>query len=184
MSKLSLNILDQLSERRTPRTPDFLELKSEHHIPVFVYGTLKSGHINHEIIRGASFLGRGRTIAGDFDLRSPNHNAFPVAFRKSILRVPREVLGKVTGELWVVNPKDMLSIDALENNGTMFVREKVWVVCRDQEIKGATSKLSRPTVQAWMYVAVEDYWKDQVTQRCPYMIEGINKEFFWERKYH
>lgn len=183
-NKLSLNLLDQLSERNTTKTPDFLELKSDHHIPVFVYGSLKSGHRNHEMLSGCQFLGRGRTVATDLDLRAPSHNAFPIAFRKSIMKTPKEVLGRVSGEIWVVDPKKMLEMDTFENNRTMYNREKVWVVCRDQEIKGSTNKQARPTIQAWMYIGVPDYWEGQVTDRCPYLIEGVSKEFFWHQKYH
>lgn len=183
MSKLSLNLLDQLSERDCTKTPDFLSLKTDDKIPVFVYGSLKAGHKTHEMIDHCEYLGRGRTIAGDFDLRSPHHNAFPIAFRNGQKETPKECLGKVVGELYVLGPKDMLALDQYENNGTMYRREKVWIVCKDQRIPQSKNEHARPTIQAWMYIAEKDYWRDQSTQRCPYMIEGIHKEFFWSQKY-
>ena len=39
-------LLEQLSERETSSTPDFLERKLEGYIPVFVYGSLRQGFMN------------------------------------------------------------------------------------------------------------------------------------------
>ena len=78
---------------------------------VFVYGTLKQGKSNHNIMSNAEFLGKTMTEDDDFDLI--DLGAFPAAI---------DGYSKILGEIYRVNESELQMLDRLEGNGTFFQR--------------------------------------------------------------
>ncbi|MFS6827470.1 gamma-glutamylcyclotransferase [Cyanobium sp. ATX-6F1] len=79
--------------------------------PVFVYGTLKRGQVNHHWLRGAAFLGR-RRLGGAclYDL-----GPYPMA-------VPGD--GLIHGELFAVDGPGLLRLDGLEDVPLLYQRHR------------------------------------------------------------
>lgn len=92
---------------------------------VFVYGTLKKGHGNHRLLRGSQQLGRCY-VEGPFKLH--DLGAFPAVVRA-------EEVGRVFGEVYLINTEVLASLDLLEGYPTFYTREKV----------------ATPHGKAWMY---------------------------------
>ena len=153
------NIFERLYDRRLrmENTDDYHELrKCEEHL-VFVYGTLKKGHPNHELLAKAKPLGVAQTCVGTFCMKN-NGGMFPVVTKKShsmFGNTPVGDSGRINGELYAVDTLTMIDLDRLEANGRMYNRVKTWFWMRDQQapVQGSMG------VQAWMYLGDEDFWK-------------------------
>lgn len=146
-------IISDLSKRTRINTPDFIDRKLEHDIPVFVYGTLKTGGFFHDLLEGASFLGDGYTLQNKFYMSETE--SFPVVFELgSINQKNAKLQGKIFGEVYVIDPKRLLELDRLEANGFMYRRKTTYIKLIDQK----ASNGQMPTIPAWMYIGVSDYW--------------------------
>lgn len=95
---------------------------------VFVYGTLRKGFSNHDIIKEGNnkFLNKDETIDKYLMLDT---GGFPAVIKN----IPYH---NIVGELYEVDNETFESIDKLESNGNLFQREKV-ILKSDNE--------------AWMY---------------------------------
>ncbi len=106
-------------------------------IRVFVYGTLKEGHGNHEYLLAGNpevkKLGRCY-ISGDYRMYS--NGAFPMVTRGSD---PARVT-HIVGEVYEVGEDTLDALDALEGHPDWYCREKV----------------ETPWKKAWVYLMPED----------------------------
>ena len=97
---------------------------------LFVYGTLKQGFDNHNLIDGSYFVGTGRTVRR-------------FAMYKEIVPyvTKAEAISSIHGELFRVHSSVLDMLDLFEGNPVWNCREQVEVVL-DQD---------HSTVSAWMY---------------------------------
>ena len=97
---------------------------------VFVYGTLKRGYHNHDLLKGAKFIGEGLTYK--------RFRLFDVGYP---LAIPAEKGARIKGEVYqVTDPGMMRALDWLEGYPNFYNRQVVKV-----EVKGVGD------VEAWMY---------------------------------
>lgn len=100
---------------------------------VFVYGTLKAGHGNHDYYLsgndGASYLGRCY-ITGDY--RMYTNGAFPMVVKGTDTDADLPIVG----EVYSVDEETLHALDALEGHPDWYCREKV----------------NTPWKKAWIYV--------------------------------
>lgn len=82
---------------------------------VFVYGTLKQGHGNHRLLRGATLLGRSY-VEGPWRLH--DLGAFPAV-------VQAEATARVFGEVYLVDSDILGRLDILEGYPSFYTRTKV-----------------------------------------------------------
>lgn len=169
-------LTDELYDRRNHETPDFLDLKRQTNIPVFLYGPEKIGGKLNRFIQSdtkAVFLGEGRTATQSYVMERAEWDG-PVVFNTVAQNSFR-----VYGEVYLVSPKTILNLDKLNANNEMTRREKKFVWLMEQGVKGKP-KL-HPALKCWMYCGREDYWEDQTTQRMG-TIKGFNGETAYEWK--
>lgn len=93
---------------------------------VFVYGTLKSGERNHQILsrRKALYLGRTKTIEPYFVMVQFNSRSTPGQFSPGVFRGPLDVLepGRIVGEIFQVDDDTLAELDRLEGVGVNYNR--------------------------------------------------------------
>lgn len=107
---------------------------------VFVYGSLKQGYGNHAVLGGAIKVADAVTL-GRYVLRAGR--SFPV-----VLKAPHD--GYVTGEVYRVDDFTLRRLDALEGNGSLYLREKV-----DLELPNESF------ISAWLYFGMPSpMWED------------------------
>lgn len=153
-------ILEQLSLRYNSRTPDFIERKLEGVIPVFVYGSLRRGFHNHGHLKDLPYLGQAYTTIEKYEMRDAGGGSFPVVFERAPKikgKKRNPVVGKIRGEVYAVDPKTLLRLDRLEDNGTMYTRSMQWIFLDEQRLSDKTT--IRPSIKCWMYVAEEKFWQ-------------------------
>lgn len=135
-------IISELRDRKQEETPDFLDLKRSGFHPVFVYGTLKRGGRNHHILRTSPYMGRAETLAAGF-MMGVCSSDFPVALISPQSRC------RIEGQVFLADPKQMLMLDRLEGNGSMYNRRKVRCVLHEQKVR---------IVDCFMYIGDKDFW--------------------------
>jgi gamma-glutamylcyclotransferase (GGCT)/AIG2-like uncharacterized protein YtfP len=81
---------------------------------VFVYGTLKRGGGLHHYLARAKYLGEG-------SLR--NHEMFDLGWFPGVK--PGD--GQVHGELYDVDAVTLANLDAVESEGSLYLRRSLWV---------------------------------------------------------
>lgn len=170
------DLCQSLIKRVTNQTPDFIERKSEHFIPVLVYGTLKSGGYFHETLEGCPFLGDAFTTVPAFVLYE--NTSFPVAFHIGNASDPRlKHRGKLFGEVYVVDPLTLLQLDRIESNGKMYSRKKITVKLIDQH------EQANRFIQAWIYCGVDRYWSgDMHLTPCGMKSSSVGPVYEWDIK--
>lgn len=89
---------------------------SEHaeHELLFVYGSLKRGHANHEQLAGAAFLGRAQT--------APGYTLYRVGVYPGLAPGGQ---GVVVGELYGVAPEAFRRLDEFEGCPWLYERGRV-----------------------------------------------------------
>lgn len=107
--------------------------RNENRTRVFVYGTLKAGHYNHEFYLGGNdgveYLGRCY-ITGDYTMYS--NGAFPMVCKGDDPDATRHIVG----EVYEVDEATLDALDALEGHPDWYRREKV----------------ETPWKKAWVYI--------------------------------
>lgn len=86
---------------------------------LFVYGTLRNGLYNNHYLRGARFLGLGRTV---------EQYVLFVGKYPYVQRVPEgsdTALTRVRGEVYVVDKSTLAAVDVLEEHPDTYRREIV-----------------------------------------------------------
>lgn len=178
-------ILEQLQLRVTDRTPDFLQRKLEGYIPVFVYGSLREGFHNHGLLKGLPFLGKGHTTIEKYEMQDTG--SFPVVYERSIKvkgKKHNPVVGKVMGEIYVVDPKTLLQLDRLESNGNMYERSLQWIFMSDQRFPEKKQSSLSPSLKCWMYLGKESFWRGvSGTQSCKSKSRNGVKFYDWADVY-
>lgn len=146
-------------------SPDFSKLSFEDYVPVFVYGTLKSGGLRNDVLDGCPYLGEARTATSTFILKDFEGN-FPVAF--SALDPRKNTDAKyIYGEVYAVPPRVLLELDMIESNGSMYQREEKFMFLMEQSYSTRHGS-ARPSIKAWMYLGVKDFWSDWENMKsCP-----------------
>jgi len=96
---------------------------------LFVYGTLKKQFSNHHYLRGAQYLGKGRTL----HKYGMYVNGIPYVIKD-------QPTSFIYGELYQVEAEQLERIDRLEGHPEWYCREQVQIVdtCKQQ-------------VTAWLY---------------------------------
>lgn len=120
---------------------------------VFVYGTLKRGHANHDYLDGARYLSPGETELSYTVVSA----GFPIAL------YPRAGYGKapVRGEVYEVDGSHLRALDRLEAVGRMYLRTIVPVAT------------PTGTWRALMYVGNDLYWNNPSEYRELPITEGV-----------
>jgi gamma-glutamylcyclotransferase (GGCT)/AIG2-like uncharacterized protein YtfP len=108
---------------------------------LFVYGTLKKGHLNHKLLVDGRKISDGHTIKTFLMM---NAGEFPVVFERG--DGVAAVL-PITGELYEIEDRMLAALDQLEDLGRMYDRKTF-------QIRTATGGV----VPAIMYVGRPQYW--------------------------
>lgn len=168
------DLCQSLIKRVSDRTPDFIERKSEHFIPVLVYGTLKAGGYFHDALEGCPYLGEAHTTTPAFVLYDTG--SFPVAFHITTSSDSRlKHRGKLFGEVYVVDPLTLLQLDRIESNGKMYTRKRLTVKLIDQQ--GQANQV----IQAWVYCGVDRYWSgDNNLRPCGMKSSSMGTVYEWD----
>lgn len=96
---------------------------------LFTYGTLQKGFSNHYLIKGAEYLGSGKTL----EKYSLYESGIPYVFKG-------EEVSQIHGELYRVDNHTLKIIDRLEGHPDWYRREEVAVLTENGV-----------TVTAWLY---------------------------------
>ena len=103
---------------------------------VFVYGSLKRGFSNHNLLEGSKFYGVTETVCRNFRMH-PLLGSFPA------VTAAADDAYAIMGELYEIDTATMMRLDYLEGNGSLYTRQLVSVY-NGSEI-----------VEAWMYLMPE-----------------------------
>lgn len=166
---------DRLLDGRyeAPYTSDWLDIKDSPAIPVFVYGTLKSGESNAALLKDAKYLGKGETLR-HYLMLEVGYGSFPVIIEDPDEPFKREIHA-VAGEIYLVSPFHILALDKLERNGVMYNRELVKVFADDQP--GVVGPYR--TMNAFIYVGVKKHWQSRINNLTMSSLKTVgNKQVY------
>jgi gamma-glutamylcyclotransferase (GGCT)/AIG2-like uncharacterized protein YtfP len=152
-----IKVLEELAQRDNLQTPDFLDLKLEPYHYVFVYGTLKTGGRLTGYLDDCPFLGEGVTAMHLFEMKISKSGHFPIIFE---VKDPRDG-NPVSGEIYIVDHKTLLTLDQIESNGEMYIRKERWVWLLDQHPKN--KKNLKPCEKCFVYEGNPTYWQGRET---------------------
>src|SRR5688572_18431998 len=110
VSYTETNITEDLAKRFNFNTPDYLQRKQEHTIPVFVYDDLKIGGERHFMLHGMPYLGEARTVMDCFQMEQCSHTGTPM-IKKLDAATKKTPMGSVAGECFVVDPIILCELD-------------------------------------------------------------------------
>lgn len=99
---------------------------------IFVYGTLRQSHSNHQLLENACCYGVGTTV-DNYSMYIAGGYPFVVG---SEARYP------IVGELYGVDDETLAKLDKMEGHPHYYARREITVIVADQEYT------------AWMYVRV------------------------------
>lgn len=159
--------IDKLTARGK-YTPDFAKLRLFDNILVFVYDELKQNGDANKYLKDSPFLGEARTSHNHFVMKSAPRG--PVVFNNS----KTEKRGFVRGECYAVSPETLLDLDYVMSNQHVFRREEKYIFLMDQEYKTKNGQ-RRPSVKAWTYLGVPEFWMQQSLLQAPRTIPHGNK---------
>lgn len=168
-----IDLIQKIKER-AERTPDFRELRIKTDIPVFVYGTLKRGDYNNRLLEGSKYLGEAETSTRYYNMKSTG--GFPVVFKRNELYTGS---AKVEGEVYLVNLETLTNLDRLEDNGHMYIRSLNYVFLKDQPFVESDGAKYRPSLQCWMYIGNEDFWRGHELDEIMQTTRGVNSYYIW-----
>lgn len=159
-------------------TPDYpvLNTKKEHF--VFVYGTLKAGKVNHDLINKASvkFIGKAFTVS---KLYVMYEKAFPVVFKISEEKKSFFQTAHISGEIYKVPTELMPTLDMLESNGVMYQRRRENFILKNNQ----NDKDNR-LIKAWIYLGVPTYFTENGRGKEYLLSRLITPRKDKERKYY
>lgn len=136
-------------------TPDTPVIFNHDWHPLFVYGTLKKGFIRHEVLTSALFVGTGFTRGTGFAMyETTQRDPYPVA-----LPATTETPGAIYGEVYLVSPDVLRTLDFIEYNGVQYGRSYRVV---DINNKKSETKVSMPM---WIYLSDREVWKEAITKK-------------------
>ena len=125
--------IDKLFSKKPslPRAPESEEL-------FFVYGSLMNVFKAHHLLKDAKYVGIAETIGS---YRMIDCGWYPALHK---ILSPHLTYAKVFGECYKVNNKTKSDLDVLENEGTLYQREKI-------KVKLLSFSNGFKTVDAWVY---------------------------------
>lgn len=129
---------------------------------VFTYGTLKQGYGNHHHLMGAKLLGKAVSSSDHYVLTS-----FGIPFLREL--VDDEVFefsGKIAGEVYEVDKKQLASCDRLEGHPNAYCREEREFVVEGKE------------VTAWVYLYQRHEWHPEDA------VKPIDGVLTWDMRGH
>jgi gamma-glutamylcyclotransferase (GGCT)/AIG2-like uncharacterized protein YtfP len=123
--------------------------------PVFLYGTLKHGYMRHRHLIGSYFLGNAwsRNTGFTMYIRSKIAYPYPVIFPAIC-----EKAGAVFGEMYLVPPRTLITLDYIEGNGIQFTRTL-------KTFDLATRDNKQRTMAAWIYLSQREIWDDLINNK-------------------
>lgn len=135
-------------------TPDMASLYRTKWHPLFVYGTLKQGFCRHTALKNCPFIGTAWSRnTGWCMYRTNNANSYPIVFSPQ-----DETPGSIFGEVYLVPPFIIKTLDLIESNGIQYSR-----VYRTVDIHNR--KLGPRTMAVWMYLSERSVWKDAIAKK-------------------
>lgn len=168
------------AEERTKYTPDVAELEKRRAHLIFVPDELQQNHKNQFLLSLNLF---GTTPIANmcpaftkpeflFYKHNLEQESYPVAFQRpatsNIWGIPENKRPKtIRGELYVIRPYQFLVLDKYKENGVVFERKYVDILVPYLKVVRnayATCEIGYRCayMQAWMYLGVEDYWKERL----------------------
>jgi gamma-glutamylcyclotransferase (GGCT)/AIG2-like uncharacterized protein YtfP len=150
-------------------TYDMWKLQRYAHQPLFVYDQCMQAHRMHSMIdewsefRGTAFTANDNWILWKKRL---GQGTFPIPVR---IPHPATPMGRIKGELYLIDSKRFKALDEYKQNGVEFRRKpvEVLVACRHLErVVNAEHNYEWQAndrivkIHSWMYVGRYTYWKD------------------------
>lgn len=180
--KASEMVCQDLLRRRDSHTPDWLKIKLQEFVPLFVYDSLKIGGFDHEFLERTDvfYLGEARTCIPCFMMKK-SENGLPVG-----QKLPKSTAesGYIFGDVFAVNPMVILELDRLYMNTDSFDRTREMIFMMDQSYK-TNNGPARPSVKAYTYLMNEVFWKDmELRDMIPEAIGATGKMFDFDQVSH
>lgn len=148
------DVLAELRERKTKYSPNWLIEKHQEWHPLFVYGTLRSGGRHHKLLSGSKFLGAAWTSTIGWTLYESMAKE-PLAKRCNTNNMNAY---RIFGEVYMISPKTLLSIDVFFKNGEVHDRVKTFAFLGDQCYE-TKSGPKRPSIKCNIYEYNTEFWK-------------------------
>jgi gamma-glutamylaminecyclotransferase len=129
---------------------------------VFVYGTLKSGFLNHYLLEGCEFLGNAASV--------PTYRMIAIGF-PVIMPDPK---GKpLAGEIYIVDDDMLARLDQQEREGTSYDRQLI-------DVSLALASGERLPTEAFIYVGRGDRFGKAFARGPFYELVNERGELDWE----
>lgn len=130
---------------------------------LFVYGSLKQGFGNHDLLENSKFLGAYDTSSANY--RMVSFGAFPGVIELD----GQDEHCYILGELYEVDDDTLALVDRLEGNGHFYTRKVVELSETDD------------TIEAWMYLLPESYLNMEIVNQknSRYRVE-LNERTNWQ----
>lgn len=163
----------EVMEWRKPHTPDWHRLEQFQTQRIFIPDEVKTGGIHHSFLEGAKVINPSCYTHDDmtFWKKDLGGNSFPIPlpgdFRpEGFVRWPVEP-APIQGELWLVSPNHIYSLDIHKGNTVRFSRERVQIKYPYRGVRniGPNPKITKhcfELIEAWMYLGNAEYWRNQI----------------------
>lgn len=208
----TLHRIYEEDKERLQFTPDYAELEQKKGHLLFIHDDMAQLQPHHDLVKEGSLSGfypfnYGYT-ARNFTYLNKNLGlkSIPIALdlrdRDNIPRCMSDT-ARIRGEVYAVRPRTFISLDTHRQNGIQFKRTQVTVNIPSKKVKKHTttdstgrvfidyslSKEEMVSVQAWMYIGREEYWKDQLHAEAGFFdftpVDIIEEEErLWLRRYY
>ncbi len=124
-------------------------------VTIFVYGTLKRGFDNNDILKDAQYLCKAETIRS-FAMFEETSGNYPYLLKNENRGYP-----KIKGELYKINRKDVLKkIDSFEGAPDYYKREKIKVKTSKKKVKLAETYFFTNNIIPKDQKPIEEWTKD------------------------
>ncbi len=160
-------------------TPDLWRLEQYQRQLIFIADDLMTGHKNHTIIDDHLPIHPGCYTQKDFYVweKDLGDFSFPVPLEEEIKLFSRYNAepARIKGELYAIPGIQFIELDTHKKNGVQFFRKRIPITVPYRHVKYSTSSTALPferlpeispdythTVSAWMYIGIQDYWKDLI----------------------
>lgn len=156
-------------KERGEHTPDLAELLKYNLHLVFVYCNLKRGFPNHEFyMHNATYLGEAHTFENTFRLKETV--SFPIIFTAKGDPKPQD--RSVLGEVYAMTTHQLMRLDALMGNCSVFEREQRYIVLDEQTMKDGKGTAR----ECWVYM--NKAFKEEDAQYSG--IVGLRNRHYWQ----
>jgi hypothetical protein len=196
-------------KQRLQFTPDYHIVGARKGNLVFIHDDMMKLEPNHGVVVKDSLSGffpfgygytsrRLNFVKKDLVLKS-----FPIALEiRDCSELPMHMANKyrIRGEIYAVRPQGIISLDTHRQNGVQFQRIRVninvgWKNLRrrhwfdasgNEKFETSLDKEEMCTVECWMYLGREDYWKDQLESGFFDFkaIDIVEEDRLWLKEYY